>query len=86
MEVLPVLSLERRKALVVGGAGGGIGSAITHSLAQAGAHVSVITNDTSHAESIHSEAKERGHDIHCCLLYTSPSPRDGLLSRMPSSA
>ena len=21
-----------------------------------------------------------------CLLYTSPSPRDGLLSRMPSSA
>ena len=27
----------------------------------------------------HSEAK-------ACLLYTSPSPRDGLLSRMPSSA
>ena len=25
-----------------------------------------------------------GTDI--CLLYTSPSPRDGLLSRMPSSA
>ena len=31
-------------------------------------------------------------DLHCpntpntCLLYTSPSPRDGLLSRMPSSA
>ena len=25
-----------------------------------------------------------GYDI--CLLYTSPSPRDGLLSRMPSSA
>ena len=23
---------------------------------------------------------------HTCLLYTSPSPRDGLLSRMPSSA
>ena len=37
-----------------------------------------------------------GHDIDLnvlrkrhlisCLLYTSPSPRDGLLSRMPSSA
>ena len=26
-----------------------------------------------------------GHLSHC-LLYTSPSPRDGLLSRMPSSA
>ena len=26
-------------------------------------------------------------DLPCgCLLYTSPSPRDGLLSRMPSSA
>ena len=29
-----------------------------------------------------------GEDRHgfLCLLYTSPSPRDGLLSRMPSSA
>ena len=26
------------------------------------------------------------HGSHTCLLYTSPSPRDGLLSRMPSSA
>ena len=25
-------------------------------------------------------------DPNSCLLYTSPSPRDGLLSRMPSSA
>ena len=25
-------------------------------------------------------------DAWVCLLYTSPSPRDGLLSRMPSSA
>ena len=30
-------------------------------------------------------ANKRGQDI-ICLLYTSPSPRDGLLSRMPSSA
>ena len=26
------------------------------------------------------------HISNICLLYTSPSPRDGLLSRMPSSA
>ena len=26
------------------------------------------------------------YKIYSCLLYTSPSPRDGLLSRMPSSA
>ena len=25
-------------------------------------------------------------NLRTCLLYTSPSPRDGLLSRMPSSA
>ena len=27
-----------------------------------------------------------GMHVYTCLLYTSPSPRDGLLSRMPSSA
>ena len=27
-----------------------------------------------------------GTNVNFCLLYTSPSPRDGLLSRMPSSA
>ena len=30
------------------------------------------------------KASERMNKV--CLLYTSPSPRDGLLSRMPSSA
>ena len=28
----------------------------------------------------------RESGIYCCLLYTSPSPRDATLSRMPSSA
>ena len=34
------------------------------------------------------EMLEREHfeSYETCLLYTSPSPRDGLLSRMPSSA
>ena len=30
--------------------------------------------------------KQGGERENNCLLYTSPSPRDGLLSRMPSSA
>ena len=30
--------------------------------------------------------REMGVKVSLCLLYTSPSPRDGLLSRMPSSA
>ena len=31
-------------------------------------------------------AEAGGAEFTDCLLYTSPSPRDGLLSRMPSSA
>ena len=30
--------------------------------------------------------KDNAERLKLCLLYTSPSPRDGLLSRMPSSA
>ena len=32
----------------------------------------------------HNQPTPEYYDV--CLLYTSPSPRDGLLSRMPSSA
>ena len=32
------------------------------------------------------ENRSAGVQVAPCLLYTSPSPRDGLLSRMPSSA
>ena len=36
---------------------------------------------------INSNSKEEAEkQCNDCLLYTSPSPRDGLLSRMPSSA
>ena len=34
----------------------------------------------------HDGAELTSEDVKACLLYTSPSPRDGLLSRMPSSA
>ena len=33
-----------------------------------------------------SSKKKALQGLLACLLYTSPSPRDGLLSRMPSSA
>ena len=33
-----------------------------------------------------SKARKLAARDQACLLYTSPSPRDGLLSRMPSSA
>ena len=38
------------------------------------------------AETPLSNFETRLDDSYSCLLYTSPSPRDGLLSRMPSSA
>ena len=39
--------------------------------------------NTGRVTSIHDASVAFGNP---CLLYTSPSPRDGLLSRMPSSA
>ena len=33
-----------------------------------------------------SECYEKNMQVSACLLYTSPSPRDATLSRMPSSA
>ena len=41
---------------------------------------------TSNATGEASWAAAAAGGITHCLLYTSPSPRDGLLSRMPSSA
>ena len=37
---------------------------------------------------LETQIQEQNESIerYLCLLYTSPSPRDGLLSRMPSSA
>ena len=37
-------------------------------------------------DSVKELNKQGATIIYTCLLYTSPSPRDGLLSRMPSSA
>ena len=38
------------------------------------------------AQSVAVAVGDIGDELVSCLLYTSPSPRDGLLSRMPSSA
>ena len=41
-------------------------------------------NVSATSTEVHVDDSER--TSYTCLLYTSPSPRDGLLSRMPSSA
>ena len=45
----------------------------------------INTNIQLHQKIIQTDEFKRG-SYNICLLYTSPSPRDGLLSRMPSSA
>ena len=69
--------LENKVALVTGGASRpGLGSAIADKFASEGAFVFLTDID------------ENGciESLDVCLLYTSPSPRDATLSRMPSSA
>ena len=43
-----------------------------------------IQNGIAIRKALAEYSNSDAYDI--CLLYTSPSPRDGLLSRMPSSA
>ena len=45
-----------------------------------------VTNKPVEGMKPYTALQLEGRDIYICLLYTSPSPRDGLLSRMPSSA
>ena len=42
-------------------------------------------NLSTRIPSLNGQDEEEAY-LNTCLLYTSPSPRDGLLSRMPSSA
>ena len=61
----------------------GVGPVTTRKLNDAGVHsiMDLIVRGPVEV------AELTGMDIDtACLLYTSPSPRDGLLSRMPSSA
>ena len=46
----------------------------------------LTSNFAADEEQNNDIAEELDDEFNLCLLYTSPSPRDGLLSRMPSSA
>ena len=45
-----------------------------------------LSSNIEASEKLDSVIKDANIVLIACLLYTSPSPRDGLLSRMPSSA
>ena len=66
-----------RRVLVITGAGMSADSGLPTYRGIGGLYDSELTEDGLAIEDALSGR---------CLLYTSPSPRDGLLSRMPSSA
>ena len=77
------------KVVVIGG--GVVGCSVAYHLAKFGWKDTILlerdqltSGTTWHAAGLVSQLGPSAAIT--CLLYTSPSPRDGLLSRMPSSA
>ena len=62
----------KERVIVVTGAGQGLGKKFALDCASEGARLALADLNLENVEN--------------CLLYTSPSPRDATLSRMPSSA
>ena len=80
------MEINNNVAAVTGGASG-LGRAAVEHFVSNGAKVAILDiNDEKAAEVIDLLGVDNVSYIKTCLLYTSPSPRDGLLSRMPSSA
>ena len=92
-EVAPSrISVRGRRTLASSGSGGEDEQA-----EEVGCRKERLGEDSSQGEGLHRYRKQEGQpdedgevgeqqSVDGCLLYTSPSPRDGLLSRMPSSA
>ena len=79
----------KNKIAVVTGGGTGMGRELVRQLAKEGCNVAmcdVIEENMLETFDIVSKESPNITLSKHCLLYTSPSPRDRLLSRMPSSA
>ena len=87
------MSIYKEKKILITGASAGIGYALSEELTKRGAEVIVTARRQDRLEELAKKIERAGGKVHIfnedlsfCLLYTSPSPRDATLSRMPSSA
>ena len=82
------------KTVFLTGASSGINLAIAKHFADLGMNISILARNVGKLTAAKKEIEDRGAkclifpaDVrNYCLLYTSPSPRDEKVSRMPSSA
>ena len=77
--------MSRKFDVAVVGATGAVGETMLSILAERNFPVGQI-HALASARSAGKRVEFGDKQLVVCLLYTSPSPRDGLLSRMPSSA
>ena len=89
----PAIANSFNIASIVDGGTGDTTLTITNDYANVNYAISASNDDTAVSNQIVADDvfvgsyRQRSVDgNNSCLLYTSPSPRDGLLSRMPSSA
>ena len=83
---------ENQKKIWITGASSGIGKAVAEKFASEGWKVAVsarrkeLLDELAKNQNIVSFPLDVTNQPEICLLYTSPSPRDTEVSRMPSSA
>ena len=78
--------IKKYDVIIIGAGAAGMMSAIE--AGKRGRKVLLVDHSEKIGEKIRISGGGRCNftNVNTCLLYTSPSPRDGLLSRMPSSA
>ena len=74
------------KVAIITGGGGALGGGLAEALANYGCDVVLTGRTVSTLAETVKKVEKIGRKALACLLYTSPSPRDATLSRMPSSA